>query len=387
VEIKPRLRLAMLGGGVGSFIGETHRLAARLDNRYELVAGAFSTNPERNTASGKLIGTAPERTYDDWQELLKQEAQRDDGAEVIAIVTPNHLHYPMALLALGHGFDVICDKPLTNTLEEALKLHKTAKEHGLVFALTHNYSGYPMVRHARAMVQASELGELRLVQVEFATGWAASLLEADGHKQAAWRTTPEFAGQSTIVGDLGTHAHQMARFITGLEVTEVSAELMTVVPGRKSDDNAHVKLHFESGVKGMMWASMAATGSEHGLKVRIVGSQASLEWHQEDPNHLTLRHLNAPPQRLGRGNAYLSEAAKRSTRVGTGHPEGFFEAFANIYTDAADAIVERRYGIKADPLAFQFPNVVDGVRGMKFIEACVVSNKNNGAWTDSSISL
>ncbi len=387
MDIKPRLRLAMLGGGVGSFIGETHRLATRLDNRCELVAGAFSTNLDRNQASGKQIGITPERTYNDWQELLKQEAQREDGAEVIAIVTPNHLHYPMALLALGHGFDVICDKPLTNTLEEGLKLYKTAKEHGLVFGLTHNYSGYPMVRHAKAMVQANDFGELRLVQVEFATGWAASLLEADGHKQAGWRTTPEFAGPSTIIGDLGTHAHQLARFITGLEVTEVSAELMTVVPGRKSDDNAHVKLHFENGVRGTMWASMAATGNEHGFRIRVIGSKASLEWQQEDPNHLVVRYLDAPPQRLGRGNAYLSDAAKRSTRVGTGHPEGFFEAFANIYTDAADAIVERRHGIKADPLAFQFPNVADGVRGMKFIEACVESNKNKGAWTDSSIKL
>jgi predicted dehydrogenase len=387
VDTKPRLRLAMLGGGVSSFIGETHRLAARLDNRYELVAGAFSSNSERNKASGKLVGTAPERTYDDWQNLLKQETQRNDGAEVIAIVTPNHLHYSMALLALEHGFDVICDKPLTNTLEEGLNLYKTAKEHGLVFALTHNYSGYPLVRHARVMVKNGDIGDLRLVQVEFATGWAASLLEAEGHKQAAWRTTPEFAGQSTVIGDLGTHAHQLARFITGLEVSEVSAELMTIVPGRKSDDNAHVKLHFDNGVKGMMWASMAATGSEHGFRIRVIGSKASLEWLQEDPNHLVVRYLDAPPQRLGRGNAYLSEAAKRSTRVGTGHPEGFFEAFANIYTDAADVIVERRYGIKADPLAFQFPNIADGVRGMRFIEACVESNKNKGAWTDSRIVL
>jgi predicted dehydrogenase len=385
VESKPRLRLAMLGGGEGSFIGETHRLAARLDNRYELVAGAFSANPERNRVSGERIGIAPERTYDDWQELLEQEARRDNGAEVIAIVTPNHLHYPMALRALGHGFDVICDKPLTNTLEEGLRLYRASRERGLVFALTHNYSGYPLVRHAKAIIKNGELGDLRLVQVEFATGWAASLLEAEGHKQAAWRTTPELAGQSTVIADLGTHAHQLARFITGLEVTEVSAELMTIVPGRKSDDNAHVKLHFEKGVKGTMWASMAATGSEHGFRIRVIGSKASLEWLQEDPNHLVVRHLDAPPQRLGRGSAYLSDAAKRSTRVGTGHPEGFFEAFANIYTDAADAVVERRYGIKADPLAFQFPNVADGVKGMRFIEACVESNKNSGAWTEASI--
>lgn len=383
----PKLRLAMMGGGLDSFIGETHRLAARLDNRYDLVAGAFSSKPERNQMSGQRCGIAAERTYDDWRELLRQEAKRKDGAEVIAIVTPNHLHFEMALAALEQGFDVICDKPLTNTLEEALKLHKVTKEHGLVFGLTHNYSGYPMVRHARAMVKVGELGELRMVQVEHATGWAASLLEAAGHKQASWRTTPEFAGQSTVVGDLGTHAHQMARFITGLEVTHVSAELMTVVPGRQADDNAHIKLHFENGVKGTMWASMVATGHEHGLRIRVYGSKASLEWQQEDPNHLVVRYIDAPPQRLGRGAPYLSAAAKRSTRVGTGHPEGFFEAFANIYTDVADAIVERRHGIKADPLAFDFPNVADGVRGVKFIEASVASHKQNGAWTDASITL
>jgi predicted dehydrogenase len=375
----------MIGGGLDSNIGETHRLAARLDNRYELVAGAFSSNPEKSRAAAQRFGVP--RTYNNWLEMLRQEAQRDDGAEVVSILTPNHLHFEMALAALEHGFDVICDKPLTNALDEALKLYKTAKEHGLVFGLTHNCSGYPMVRHARHMVKTGELGELRLVQVEHASGWAATLLEAEGHKQASWRTTPEFAGQSSVVGDLGTHAHQLARFVTGLEVCKVSAELMTVVPGRQADDNAHIKLHFENGVKGTMWVSMAATGHEHGLRIRVYGSKASLEWQHEDPNHLLVRHLDAPPQRLGRGSSYLSDAAKRSSRIGAGHAEGFFEAFANIYTDVADAIVERRYGIKADPLAFDFPNVADGVKGVKFIEASVLSSKNKGSWTEVGISL
>jgi predicted dehydrogenase len=377
----------MIGGGLDSNIGETHRYAARLDNRYELVAGVFSSDPERSKTAAQHYGIFEDRAYSNWRDMLAQESQREDGAEVISILTPNHLHFEMALAALEHSFDVICDKPLTNTLDEALKLHDIVRERGLIFGLTHNYSGYPMVRHARQMVKQGDLGQLRLVQVEHASGWAATLLEADGHKQASWRTDPKFAGQSSVVGDLGTHAHQLARFITGLEISEVSAELMTVVPGRTADDNAHIKLHFEQGVKGTMWVSMAATGHEHGLRIRVYGSKASLEWQQEDPNHLVVRHLDAPPQHLGRGAAYLSDAAKRSSRIGTGHPEGFFEAFANIYTDVADAVVERRYGIKANPLAFDFPNVADGVKGVKFIEASVASHKQSGKWTEASVSL
>ena len=386
-RVPPKLRLAMIGGGLDSNIGETHRYAARLDNRFELVAGVFSSQPERSRRAAQQFGVAPERAYHDWHEMLHRESERKDGAEVVSILTPNHLHYEMALGALEQGFDVICDKPLTNSLKEALKLREVAQARGLVFGVTHNYSGYPMVRHARAMVKNGALGQLRLIQVEHASGWAATLLEADGHKQASWRTDPVYAGKSSVVGDLGTHAHQLARFVSGLELLTVSAELMTLVPGRQADDNAHLKLRFEGGVKGLMWVSMAATGHEHGLRIRVYGSEASLEWQHEDPNYLTLRPQDGPSQRLGRGSSYLSAAAKRATRTGPGHAEGFFEAFANLYTDIADAVVARRYGIPADPLALDFPTVEDGVRGVKFVEAAVASHERGGAWTDSSLSF
>jgi predicted dehydrogenase len=383
---KRKVRLGMIGGGPGSNIGETHRYAARIDNRYELVTGVFATDPQRSQAFAAQLGLAPHRRYASWEELIEQEAARrargEEAAEAVAIVTPNNSHYAIAKACLEHGLHVICDKPLTTELSDAEELAALADKTGLVFGLTHNYTGYPMVRHARAMIAAGELGEIRLVQVEHASGWAATLLEAEGHKQAVWRTTPAIAGKSSVVGDLGTHAHNLARFITGLEVTEVAAELATIVAGRQVDDNAHILLRFANGAKGMLWASMVATGNTHGLRIRVYGTAGSIEWVQENANELRLQPANGPHQILTRGAAYLSPAAQHASRLWPGHPEGFLEAFANIYNDVADVILAQAEGVAPDPLSTWYPTVHDGVLGVRFVDAAVASQAAGGHWIE-----
>jgi predicted dehydrogenase len=382
-----KLRLGMIGGGPGSNIGGTHRQAARLDGRYTLVAGAFATDPARSREFAAGLDIAPDRRYGAWQEMAEAEASRPDGIEVVSIMTPNNSHYAIARAFLAAGIDVICDKPLTNDLHEALELQRLVRQTGLVFGVTYNYSGYPMVRQAREMVRGGALGDIRLVQVEHASGWAATLLEAEGHKQATWRTTPAIAGKSTVIGDLGTHAHHLARYITGLEITELSAELSTIVPGRRADDNGHVKLRFDNGARGLMWVSMVAAGNLHGQRIRIFGERGSLEWVQEQPNDLILRPDDGPHQVLSRGMAYLSPAATRASRLWPGHPEGFIDAFANLYTDIADAVLSRRDGLELDPLACTFPTVDDGALGVRFIEAAVESNRQDGRWVDATLKL
>jgi predicted dehydrogenase len=383
---KRKVRLGMIGGGPGSNIGETHRYAARIDNRYELVTGVFATDPQRSQAFAAQLGLAPHRRYASWEELIEQEAARrargEEAAEAVAIVTPNNSHYAIAKACLEHGLHVICDKPLTTELSDAEELAALADKTGLVFGLTHNYTGYPMVRHARAMIAAGELGEIRLVQVEHASGWAATLLEAEGHKQAVWRTTPAIAGKSSVVGDLGTHAHNLARFITGLEVTEVAAELATIVAGRQVDDNAHILLRFANGAKGMLWASMVATGNTHGLRIRVYGTAGSIEWVQENANELRLQPANGPHQILTRGAAYLSPAAQHASRLWPGQPEGFLEAFANIYNDVADVILAQAEGVAPDPLSTWYPTVHDGVLGVRFVDAAVASQAAGGHWIE-----
>ena len=388
-DAQPRrkLRLGMVGGGPGSNIGDTHRRAASFDGRYTLLAGVFASDPARSRAFAASLEIAPDRRYGSWEEMAEREGARKDGVEVVAIMTPNASHHPIAKAFLERGIDVICDKPLTTGLDDALDLLRLARRTGLVFAVTYNYTGYPMVRQAREMIRSGELGAIRLVQVEHASGWAATLLEASGHKQATWRTTPSIAGKSAVVGDIGTHAHHLARFVTGLEVTELSAELSTVVPGRKSDDNAHVKLRFTNGARGLMWVSMAATGNLHGQRIRVFGEKASLEWIQEQPEQLHLRPLDGPHRVLSRGCDYLSAAAQRATRLWPGHPEGFLEAFANLYTGAADAILARRDDAPLDRTALSFPTVEDGVLGVKFVDAVVESHRRGGAWVDATLDL
>jgi len=382
------LRLGMVGGGPGSFIGETHRQAAGRDGRFEVLAGVFTTDPQRSRAFAASLGIAEDRRYGSYEEMADREAARRDGIEAVAIMTPNSSHHAIARAFLERGVDVACDKPLTTRLADALDLLALTRKAGLVFMVTYNYSGYPMVRQAREMVAAGELGEVRLVQVEFATGWASTLVEATGHKQAAWRMSPAVSGASAVVGDVGTHAEHLARFVTGLELARLSAELSTVVPGRAVDDNAHLKLRFSSGARGTLWASMAATGNLHGLRIRVHGEKAGLEWSHEDPERLVVRPAEGPHRVLHRGSGYLAPAARGSSRLWPGHPEGFLAAFSNLYAGFADAILARREGRRPEGDAARlFPTVEDGVLGMKLVEAAVESSRRDGAWVDASVDL
>lgn len=376
-QLGRRLRLAVIGGGPGSFIGAQHRQAARLDDRYELVAGALSSDPEKSVRAGIDMGLAPDRCYPDALGLLRSEAARPDGADVVAIMTPNHDHFPSAMAALEHGFDVICDKPMTNTLDEATQLRERVQASGRVFCLTHNYSGYPLVRQARAMVADGQLGETRLVQVEYVQGGRAK----PGPGRTAWKTDPARGGPSLVLGDIGTHAHQLLRFVTGLEVAEVAADLGNVVPGSTAHDFAGALLRLEGGARGSFWVTQAAAGVENSLRIRVSGSLGTLEWAQEHPQVLHFKPLDAPAQvRTPRGPGTLP-LSLRGTRVAAGHPEGFHEAFANLYADAAEAIAARRAGLAADPLALHFPNATDGWLGLRFVDAMIRSSHADGAWT------
>jgi predicted dehydrogenase len=382
-----RLRLGVVGGGPGSFIGTVHRTAARLDDHYEIVAAVMSRNPERSRAAARAIGIAEERAYADHGELLAREAERADGIDVLAIMTPNDMHYPVARDALARDIDVICDKPLTTNLADALDLVRRVKASGLVFCLTHNYTGYPMVRHARAMVQSGALGRIRQLHVEYIQGHLAAPTEADRDPAADWRFATEQCGASLVLGDIGTHAHHLAGFMSGLELSEVAAELGSAVPGRQVHDYAHVLLRFAGGARGSMWVTNSAAGAEHGLRIRVFGDSGGLEWHQEEPNSMLHRPLDGFAQVLTRGRPGLSPQAERATRIVLGHPEGFHEAFANLYADAAEAIVARRTGARPDPLALDCPTVEDGARGVKFVDAAVDSHRNGGRWTDATLAL
>ena len=375
-----RLRLAVIGGGPGSFIGAMHRQAARLDDRYEIVTGVFSSVPEKSKQAGQDLGMDPERLYSSVQEMLDVESARKDSADVVAIMTPNDSHFEYAVSALEHGFDVICDKPMTNTLEEAEALHKKVQETGLVFCLTHNYTGYPMVRQAKAMIQDGQLGTIRLVQVEYVQGGKAD--ESKPMPEViTWKYDPVRGGPSRVMGDIGTHAHNLTRFITGLEVDEVAAEIGTIVPNRLIHDYAGALLRFENGARGSFWVTQAAAGVENCLRIRVSGSKGTLEWMQEVPQALTFKPLHGPSQnRTPNGPGTLPLSA-RSTRLVAGHPEGFPDGFANIYSDAAEAIAARRAGQEADPLALNFPTSWDGLLGIRFVNSVIESSNANGKWT------
>jgi len=382
-----RIRLGMVGGGQGAFIGGVHRIAARLDDRYELIAGALSSDPARAAASAAELHIAAERSYADYRDMAKKEAARGDGIDAVAIVTPNHLHGRIATAFLDAGIDVICDKPLTTTLAEALELVQRVRRSGRLFALTHNYSGYPMVRQAREMVAAGELGEIRVVHAEYAQDWLSTDLESSGHKQAAWRVDPAQAGAGGSLGDIGTHAEHLARFISGLELAAVSADLTSFVAGRRLDDNAHVMLRYTNGARGMLWSSQVAPGNENALRVRVYGSKAGLEFRQETPNQLWFTALGQQPRLITRGGNGSGAAASHATRIPAGHPEGYLEGFAQIYRDVAEQIQARWQGRAPDPLACIVPTVEDGARGMKFIEAVVESSRAEGRWTDARVNL
>lgn len=376
-----RIRLGMVGGGRDAFIGGVHRIAARIDDRYELVAGAFSSTPEKSKASAADLGVAPNRAYGDYKEMAKREARLKDGIEAVAIVTPNHMHFPVAREFLKRGIHVICDKPLTATLADAHKLAKAARSADALFVLTHNYTGYPMVRQARDMVAKGELGAIRLVQVEYAQDWLSERIEETGQKQAGWRTDPARSGLGGSTGDIGTHAFNLASFVSGLELESLCADLDSFVEGRQLDDNGHVLMRFAGGAKGMLWCSQVAPGNENALKLRIYGEKGGLEWAQEEPNRLWHTSLGEPKRLLTRGGAGATEAAARVSRIPGGHPEGYLEGFANVYTEAAEAIAARRDG-RPVPEEVMFPGIEDGVAGVAFVAACVESSKRGGRWVN-----
>ncbi len=382
---KRRLRLGMVGGGQGAFIGAVHRIAARLDDRYELVAGCFASTAEKSKASGLELGIDPARTYGSFAEMAMAEAARQDGIDVVAIVTPNHVHFDAAAAFLEAGIHVICDKPMTTTLSDAVALQALVQRTGKVFVLTHNYTGYPMIRQARAMVEEGLLGRIRVVQAEYAQDWLATNLEATGQKQADWRTDPARSGPAGSTGDIGTHAMNLAQFVTGLELDQVAAELSTFVEGRRLDDNCNVLLRFKGGARGMLWASQVATGNENALRLRVYGEKGGLEWAQEDPNYLWYTPLGEPRRLITRSGAGAGPEAARVTRIPPGHPEGYLEGFATIYSDAAELIWARIEGRDPDPGATLAPGVADGVKGVKFIEAVVESSRQGAAWTHAGV--
>lgn len=372
-----KLRLAVIGGGPGSFIGAMHRLAAQLDNRYELVAAALSSDPEKCLKAGLELGLPADRVYASGLALIAAEQAHAQGADVVAIMTPNDSHFELATAALQHGFDVICDKPMTNTLEEAERLCATVRETGKVFCLTHNYTGYPMARQAKEMVAAGMLGELRLIQVEYVQGFNAREVPA---QPGSWRHDPVKGGPSLVMGDIGTHAHNLLRFITGLEVEEVAAEVGSIVPGRVVHDYAGAMLRLTRGVRGSFWVTQAASGVENSLAIRVSGSKGTLEWNQEVPQILKFKPLDGPAEERTPNGPEVLPLAARSSRIVRGHPEGFPEAFANLYSDAAEAIAARRTGTQVNPLALHFPNAEDGLAGVRFVAAVIASSAAQGAW-------
>ena len=379
-----RIRLGMVGGGRDAFIGAVHRIAARLDDRFELVAGCFSSTAEKSRLSGADLGVDPSRVYGDFTEMAKREGRLKSGVEAVAIVTPNHMHAAPAKEFLKRGIHVICDKPLTSTLAEAKSLAKAAAKANAIFVLTHNYTGYPMVRQAREMVASGALGAIRVVQAEYPQDWLSTPLEESGMKQAAWRTDPDRSGAGGAIGDIGTHAYNLARFVTGLQLTELSAELTSFVPGRRVDDDAQVRLRFDGGARGLLWASQVAPGNENALKLRVFGEKGALEWAQEDPNYLWYTPLGEPKRLMTRAGAGAGDAAGRVTRVPPGHPEGYLEGFATIYREAADAIRAHQAGAPR-PDGVTFPTIEDGLEGVAFVDACVRSSKRNGAWVQLNL--
>ena len=377
-----KLKMGMVGGGRDAFIGNVHRMAARLDGEIELVAGAFSSDPEKAKRSGEDFFLDPRRVYPDYQTMAQAEARLPAGQRIdfVSIVTPNHLHFPVATAFLEAGLNVVCDKPMTFDLKEALALCDLVKRCGKVFALTHNYTGYPMVKEARELVRRGALGTILKVIAEYPQGWLLGPIDVEGQKQAAWRTNPQQAGASGCIGDIGTHAENLARYITGLEIEELCADFTTSVEGRRLEDDANLLLRYKGGSRGVLFASQISAGEENNLSIRVYGTKASLEWHQEDPNDLIIKYPNAPRQILRRGNAYLSDAAKRFTRLPSGHPEAFIEAFGNLYREVARAI-QTEVNEQPPPEGLDFPTVKDGVEGMAFIAAAVQSAEAGGTWT------
>ncbi len=380
--MKRRLRMGMVGGGRGAFIGGVHRMAAELDGQIELVCGAFSSDPKRSRQSGADWFLPSDRCYDSYTDMFERESQvpADERMDFVTIVTPNDLHFPVARVALKHGFHVVCDKPMTLNLKEAKQLAQQVEKSGRLFALTHNYTGYPMVKEARARVRSGALGTIRKVVVEYPQGWLVKALERGGQKQASWRTDPKRAGAAGCMGDIGTHAENLAEYMTGLKIEELCADLTTFVPGRKLEDDGNVLLRFTNGARGVLYASQISAGEENALRIRVYGDKGGLEWAQEEPNTLTLKWAERPREVLRAGTGHLSPEAAAACRLPAGHPEGFIEAFANIYRAFADALRAGTVKKRGRKTEHDFPDVRDGVRGMAFIEAVVTSSRKGARW-------
>ena len=379
------LRMGMVGGGPGAFIGDVHRRAACLDGDVELVAGAFSSSPAKSRRKGRELGLSRARSYRSYTEMVEREASLPENERIdfVSVVTPNHVHFPVARAFLEGGFHVVCDKPMTLDVPEARRLKKVVARSRRVFAVTYNYTGYPMVKLARDLVRQGVLGRLRKIVVQYPQGWLSTRLELAGHKQAAWRTDPKRSGAAGCMGDIGTHAENLAEYITGLKVVELSADLTTFVGGRPLDDDGNVLLRFQRGVRGLLYASQISVGEENGLAICVYGEEKGIEWHQEDPNVLRVKSQDGPLEVWTRGNQYVAEyspAAARATRLPAGHPEAFLEAFANVYRNAADTIRARNVRSRPDPLALDFPTVDDGLRGMVFIDSVVRSSRSARKW-------
>ena len=379
-----KIRMGMVGGGRGAFIGGVHRMAAALDGQIELVCGAFSSRPEVSKASGEDFFLPADRVYGDYMEMITREAELPEGERMdfVSIVTPNHMHYGPAKMALEYGFHVVCDKPLSFDMEQAEELQKLVHETGLIFALTHNYTGYPMVKQARAMIAHQEIGKVRKVVVAYPQGWLSTLLEASDQKQAAWRTDPKKSGIAGAMGDIGTHAENLAEYMTGLQITELCADISTLVEGRQLDDDGNVLLRFNNGARGILYASQISAGEENDLHINVYGEKGSLSWRQMEPNTLIVRWLDQPSQtyRTGVGNLY--DQTNDHTRLPAGHPEGYLEAFANIYRNVSMCIRARIQGEMPDDKYMDYPTVDDGVRGMKFVYAVIKSGKSSEKWTE-----
>ncbi len=380
--MKPRIRIGMVGGGKDAFIGSVHRIASRIDNLGELVCGAFSSTKQRSLESGKMLLSDTSRIYSTYRDMFRKESKlpEDQRMQVVVIVTPNNMHYPIAMAALDAGFHVICDKPMTVTKDEAINLQRKVKQSKRLFCLTYNYTGYPMVKEAKNIIKSKKLGKIRKIVVEYPQGWLATRQETAGSKQAAWRTDPRRAGATGCMGDIGSHCYNLMEYISGLEVEEVSADLTTFIKGRPLDDDGTVLMKLSNNARGIIWASQIAVGEENGLHIRIYCEKGSLQWRQEDPNYLFVRHLDKPTEIYKRGNEYTSEISRGGTRIPPGHPEGFLEAFANIYKEILTAIADSEEGKKVSAAKYDFPTEAAGVSTAIFLEAIVESSKSEEKW-------
>lgn len=377
---KRKIKYGMVGGGPGSLIGEVHRKAAKFDGKAEIVSGAFSRSYDKTLQTGKELNLVEERLYDDYREMAEKESAREDGIDFVSIVVPNKFHYPIAKKFLEQGIHVVCDKPLAVSLEEAEELENLTRSKDLLFAVTYVYSGYPMVKQARELVQSGDLGEIRVIQGEYPQEWLSEPVEQEGNKQASWRTDPELSGDSNCVGDIGSHIENTVSYITDLEIESIAANMSIFGEGRELDDNAEMMLKFSNGATGSFWCSQVAVGHDNDLKVRVYGTEGSLIWKQENPNYLEVSSLDGPTKTLSRGSDELHSSAAEVVRLPGGHPEGFYEAFSNIYKNFLTALEDKKAGKKVNPEYYDYPDIEEGVRGVDFIETCIRSSRQNSEW-------